>query len=67
MAEKTWREKYVWGRVDVALVLLEIVLSAIFVAIGYFTGNPYFRGVGIGLTIAWVTGALAHFIVGKRG
>ena len=28
------------------------------------SANLYFRGVGIGLTIAWVTSALAYFKVG---
>jgi hypothetical protein len=48
------------------LVLLELVLCAVFFTIGYVTGNIYFRGVGVGLLIAWVTGALAYFIVKSR-
>lgn len=54
------------GRLDVTLILFELVLSAIFILVGYLTNNAYFRGVGVGLVIAWVTGALAYFIVGKK-
>lgn len=48
------------GRLDVALILLELVLSVAFLLVGYLTGNPYFRGVGVGLVIAWVTSAIAY-------
>ncbi|MFZ0006324.1 MAG: hypothetical protein WBQ58_09290 [Methanoregula sp.] len=48
------------------LVVFELVLSVIFIFVGYLTGNIYFRGVGIGLLIAWVTGAIAYYVVGKR-
>jgi len=44
---------------DVILTLFDLVLSAVFLSIGYFTGNPYFRGVGVGLLIAGVTSAVA--------
>lgn len=54
-----WRKK-VLKKLDMALILLEFVLSAVFVLIGYSTGNIYFRGVGVGLIIAWVTSAIAH-------
>jgi len=54
-----WRKK-VLGRLDVALILLELVLSVAFLLVGYLTGNPYFRGVGVGLVIAWVTSAIAY-------
>ena len=47
-------------RSDVMLILLELVLSVIFVVVGYLTDNNYFRGVGIGLIIAWVTSAIAY-------
>ncbi|HVB20025.1 MAG TPA: hypothetical protein VNF51_01935 [Candidatus Paceibacterota bacterium] len=52
-----------WRSTLVKLVLLELVLCAVFFVIGYSAGNAYFRGVGVGLLIAWVTGALALFIV----
>ena len=51
---------------DVTLILFELVLSVIFILAGYLTGNIYFRGVGVGLTIACVTGALAHIITNYR-
>ncbi len=54
-----WRKR-VFERLDVALVALELVLSVIFVSLGYLTGNAYFRGVGVGLVIAWVTTAIAY-------
>ena len=49
-----------------ALILFEFVLSVIFILVGYLTGNIYFRGVGVGLIIAWVTSALAYFITYYR-
>jgi hypothetical protein len=50
----------------VKLVALELVLSVVFFTLGHVTGNMYLRGVGIGLVIAWVTGALAYFVVKRR-
>ena len=54
-----WRKK-VLKQLGVTLILFELV-SVIFIAVGYLAGNPYFRGVGVGLVIAWVTSAMAHF------
>jgi hypothetical protein len=54
-----WRKK-VLGRLDTTLILFELVLSVIFIPVGYLTGNMYFRGVGVGLMIAWVTSAIAY-------
>lgn len=48
-----------------ALTILELVLSVIFLSTSYITGNMYFRGVGIGLVIAWVTSAIAYLIKKK--
>jgi len=48
-----------------ALILLELVLSVIFISIGYLTGNIYFRGVGVGLIIAWVTSGVAYLLKKK--
>ncbi len=45
---------------DLALILFELVLSAAFLLLAYVTGSYYFRGVGIGLIIAWVTSAVAY-------
>lgn len=50
----------------VKLVVLEFFLCVAFFALGHFMGNPYFRGVGVGLLISWVTGAIAYFIVKRR-
>ena len=55
-----------WLSTHIRLVGLEVVLSVIFVSLGYLSGNIYFRGVGIGLLIAWVTGAIAYFVVKRR-
>ena len=48
------------------LVVFELVLSVAFFTLGRIIGNAYIRGVGIGLVIAWVTGALAYFVVRRR-
>jgi hypothetical protein len=62
MAKNTWRERYVWGRLDTVLILWELILSVIFVSLGYLTGGAYVRGVGVGLIIAWVTSAIVYLI-----
>ena len=48
------------------LELLELVLSVIFVVLGHLIGSAYFRGVGVGLIISWVTGLLAYYITERR-
>ncbi len=48
------------------LVILEFAISVAALSVGRFTGNRYFDGVGVGLIIAWVTGAIAYGIT-KRG
>jgi hypothetical protein len=55
-----WRKRH-WFQ---ALIVLEVVVSVVMLIIGYITGSGYFRGVGVGLLIAWVTGAVAYVIVG---
>ena len=55
-----------WLSTYLKLVGLELVLSVIFISLGYISGNEYFRGLGVGLLIAWVTGAIAYFVVRKR-
>jgi hypothetical protein len=55
-----------WLSMHLKLVGLELVLSVILISLGYISGNEYFRGVGIGLLIAWVTGAVAYFVVKRR-
>jgi hypothetical protein len=50
-------------QLDMTLILFELVLSVIFILVGHLIGSLYFRGVGIGLLIAWVTSAIAYFRV----
>ena len=59
-----WR-KSILARLDTTLILFELVLSVIFILMGHLIDNSYIRGVGIGLTIAWVTSALAY-LYGKK-
>ena len=54
-----WRKRH-WFQ---ALIAFEVVVSVVMLIIGYLTGSGYFRGVGVGLLIAWVTGAIAYVIV----
>jgi hypothetical protein len=61
-----WRLR-VLGRLDIVLILFELVLSAIFISVSYLTGSLYLRGVGVGLIIAWVTSAIAHFYRKRAG
>ena len=56
-----WRVKLL-RRLDVALVVFELTLSVVFLLISYFVKSQYLRGVGVGLMIAWVTGAIAYAI-----
>jgi len=55
-----------WRSTLVKLVVLELALFVVFFVLGHIIGNAYFRGVGIGLLISWVTGAIAYFIVKGR-
>ncbi|MGD0728517.1 MAG: hypothetical protein ABR981_00360 [Candidatus Micrarchaeaceae archaeon] len=57
-----WRKNLLEHHLDTTLILFELVLSVIFILIGYLTGNIYFRGVGVGLVIAWVTSVIAYYI-----
>ena len=49
-------------RLDTVLVIFEFVLSMVFLLISYFVKSQYLRGVGVGLMIAWVTGAIAYAV-----
>jgi hypothetical protein len=60
-----WRKNILEHHLDTALILFELVLSVIFILVGYLASNIYFRGVGVGLIIAWVTSAIAYFIKRK--
>ena len=48
------------------LILLELILSVIFVVLGHLIGSAYFRGVGVGLIISWVTSVIAYYITERR-
>jgi membrane-anchored glycerophosphoryl diester phosphodiesterase (GDPDase) len=50
-------------RLDMTLILFELVLSVIFSLVGHLIGSMYLRGIGVGLVIAWVTSAIAYFRV----
>jgi len=52
--------KSILNRLDTTLILFELVLSVVFIVAGHLIDNNYIRGVGIGLTIAWVTSAIAY-------
>ena len=54
-----WRKRH-WFQ---ALIIFEVVVSVVMLILGYSTGSGYFRGVGVGLLIAWVTGAIAYAVV----
>jgi len=60
-----WR-KGVLEHLDTTLILFELVLSAIFILVAYLTGNIYFKGVGVGLIISWVTSAIAYLYKKKK-
>jgi hypothetical protein len=53
-----WRRR-VLRRLDVTLIVFELVLSVVFLTLSYVTGSLYFKGIGIGLIIAWVTSSVA--------
>ena len=60
-----WRRRLLEQHLLTALIALELVLSVIFISISYLTGNIYFKGVGIGLVIAWVTSGIAYLFKKK--
>jgi hypothetical protein len=62
---QTWRKNILEHHLIEALIILELVLSVIFLVISYLTGKIYFKGVGIGLVIAWVTSAIAYLFKKK--
>jgi len=59
---QTWRKNILKHHLVEALTILELVLSVIFLSISFLTGNVYFKGVGIGLVIAWATSAIAYLV-----
>ena len=60
--EKTrWGVSLIW-----ALILFELILSVVFVVLGRLIGRAYFRGVGVGLIISWVTSVIAYYVTERR-
>jgi len=57
---KNMDRKSILNRLDTTLILFELVLSVVFIVVGYLIDNNYIRGVGVGLVIAWVTSAIAY-------
>jgi len=57
---KEWRRNILKNYLLPALIFLEIILSVIFLIVFYSTSNVYFKGVFVGLTISWVTSAIAY-------
>ena len=55
-----WRRRLLEEHLLMTLILLELFLSIIFILIGYLKVEIYFRGVGVGLIIAWVTSSIAY-------
>jgi len=60
---RTWRKNLDYATLLLTLILFEFIVSVIMISVGYLTGNAYFRGVGIGLLIAWVTSGIAYLVV----
>ncbi len=53
-----WRRRWL-QHLEVTLIGFELALSVIFFVVSILAENVYLKGVGIGLTIAWVTSAIA--------
>jgi hypothetical protein len=53
------------GRLEMTLIIFELVLSVIFELMGHLTGSNYLSGIGVGLIIAWVTSAIAYVRVNQ--
>ncbi|MEM0140262.1 MAG: hypothetical protein QXZ44_06610 [Ferroplasma sp.] len=62
---RSWRKNLDYSTLILLLILLEFIISVVMLSIGYRTGKAYFRGVGVGLVIAWVTSGVAYFIIRK--
>jgi hypothetical protein len=63
---EAWRTR-VLERLDLVLPLFFLVLSVIFLSLSYLNGSLYLRGVGVGLVIAGVTGAIAYLVKRQMG
>ncbi|WP_054857231.1 hypothetical protein [Vulcanisaeta sp. JCM 16159] len=56
-----WRVRLL-RKLDIVLIIFELVLSVMLLLTSYITKSPYLRGVGVGLMIAWVTSAIAYAV-----
>lgn len=61
-----WRRPRTWKGALLALILLEFIIYIAMFLVGHLINNAYFRGVGVGLLISWVTGGLAYLIMKSR-
>ncbi len=62
---RTWRSQLSYETLIRILIVWELIASIILFLVGHLIDSAYFRGVGVGLIIAWVTSALAYFIIKK--
>jgi hypothetical protein len=60
-----WRRRLLKNHLLIVLIAFELILSLVFFIVSYITRNIYFRGVGVGLLIAWVTNLIAYLFQRK--
>jgi hypothetical protein len=60
-----WRRRLLENHLLTVLIAFELILSSVFLIVSYITGKIYFRGVGVGLLIAWVTNLIAYLFQRK--
>ncbi len=58
-----WRKNMDYSTLLLALILFQFVVSVAMLVLGHLTGKAYFRGVGVGLLIAWATSAIAYLVI----
>ncbi|EFD92728.1 MAG: hypothetical protein BJBARM5_0581 [Candidatus Parvarchaeum acidophilus ARMAN-5] len=63
---KPWRMRLLKDHLLTTLIIFEFIISTMFFLLSYFTDNIYFKGVGVGLLISWVTSTIAYFIRKKK-
>jgi hypothetical protein len=66
MLSAPWRLRLL-GRLELVLVVFELVLSVIFLSLSFLSGSIYLKGVGVGLVIAWVTSGIAYVVKRRVG
>jgi hypothetical protein len=62
--EAQWRLR-LFKKLDIVLILFELILSGIFLSLSYITSSLYLKGIGVGLIIAWVTSGIAYLLKKK--